>query len=261
MLLISITFIIFYIALYLRNDITIILSRINIILCFLIVYLIVVNFYNTISNKGISIFNNIFQFNVNTSIFNIFIFIIVAIIISLNSFYPRKILNSNNNNNEYKSIINKDILLGKNGYEFKLKEYTLIILFIISGAIFLISSNDLLSIFLSIELQSYGLYILSTIYRNSELSTKAGLTYFLLGALSSCIILLGQSILYINSGNINIENIYILSHITSSIDSLYYIDLDLKYITNIDNYNYINYSLIILSVGFMFKVSAAPFHF
>jgi NADH-ubiquinone oxidoreductase chain 2 len=261
MLLISITFIIFYIALYLRNDITIILSRINIILCFLIVYLIVVNFYNTISNKGISIFNNIFQFNVNTSIFNIFIFIIVAIIISLNSFYPRKILNSNNNNNEYKSIINKDILLGKNGYEFKLKEYTLIILFIISGAIFLISSNDLLSIFLSIELQSYGLYILSTIYRNSELSTKAGLTYFLLGALSSCIILLGQSILYINSGNINIENIYILSHITSSIDSIYYIDLDLKYITNIDNYNYINYSLIILSVGFMFKVSAAPFHF
>jgi NADH-ubiquinone oxidoreductase chain 2 len=184
MLLISITFIIFYIALYLRNDITIILSRINIILCFLIVYLIVVNFYNTISNKGISIFNNIFQFNVNTSIFNIFIFIIVAIIISLNSFYPRKILNSNNNNNEYKSIINKDILLGKNGYEFKLKEYTLIILFIISGAIFLISSNDLLSIFLSIELQSYGLYILSTIYRNSELSTKAGLTYFLLGDLS-----------------------------------------------------------------------------
>ncbi len=47
------------------------------------------------------------------------------------------------------------------------------------------STNDLVSIFLSIELQSYGLYILSTIYRNSELSTTGGLMYFLLGALSS----------------------------------------------------------------------------
>ena len=44
------------------------------------------------------------------------------------------------------------------------------------------STNDLVSIFLSIELQSYGLYLLSTIYRNSELSTTGGLIYFLLGA-------------------------------------------------------------------------------
>ena len=43
------------------------------------------------------------------------------------------------------------------------------------------STNDFISVFLSIELQSYGLYLLSTIYRNSELSTSAGLIYFLLG--------------------------------------------------------------------------------
>jgi hypothetical protein len=58
----------------------------------------------------------------------------------------------------------------------------LILLFVISGAVFLMSTNDLVSIFLSIELQSYGLYLLSTIYRNSELSTTGGLIYFLLGA-------------------------------------------------------------------------------
>lgn len=45
------------------------------------------------------------------------------------------------------------------------------------------STNDLVSIFLSIELQSYGLYLLSTIYRNSELATTGGLIYFLLGAI------------------------------------------------------------------------------
>lgn len=65
---------------------------------------------------------------------------------------------------------------------------TLILLFIITGAVFLMSTNDLVSIFLAIELQSYGLYILSTVYRNSELSTTGGLIYFLLGGLSSCFI-------------------------------------------------------------------------
>src|SRR6201996_1222246 len=262
MLLITIIFIIFYIALYLRNDITILLARLNIITCFLIIYLITNNFYNTISNKGISIFNNIFQFNITTSVFNIFIFVLIIIIVSLNAFYPRKIFsNINNNYTDYlvslKEKINKDILLGKNSYQFKLKEYTLIILFIITGSIFLISTNDLISIFLSIELQSYGLYLLSSIYRNSELSTKAGLTYFLLGGLSSCIILLSQALLYINSGNTNLENIYILSSISSSIiDNLHSYDL-----SNFYSLYYINLSLIILSVGFLFKVSAAPFHF
>ncbi|KAF7846715.1 hypothetical protein BT93_L3864, partial [Corymbia citriodora subsp. variegata] len=60
-------------------------------------------------------------------------------------------------------------------------------------------ASDLISVFLSIELQSYGLYILSTLYRDSEKATGAGLTYFLLGGLSSCFILLGSSLLYVNS--------------------------------------------------------------
>ncbi|CAF3448419.1 unnamed protein product [Fusarium graminearum] len=62
------------------------------------------------------------------------------------------------------------------------------------GAVLLMSTNDLVSIFLAIELQSYGLYILSTLYRNSELSTTGGLIYFFLGGLSSCFILLGTII-------------------------------------------------------------------
>jgi len=76
------------------------------------------------------------------------------------------------------------------------------------------STNDLVSIFLSIELQSYGLYLLSTIYRNSELSTTGGLIYFLLGGLSSCFILLGTSLLYINSGTTSMDGLYILNSIS-----------------------------------------------
>jgi NADH-ubiquinone oxidoreductase chain 2 len=107
------------------------------------------------------------------------------------------------------------------GEHLKKIEYPLILLFIITGAIFLMSTNDLVSIFLSIELQSYGLYILSTMYRNSELSTTGGLIYFLLGALSSCFILLGTSLLYINSGTTNLEGIYIINSISdiNNVDS------------------------------------------
>jgi NADH-ubiquinone oxidoreductase chain 2 len=68
------------------------------------------------------------------------------------------------------------------GEQYKIIEYSLIILFIVTGALFLISTSDLVSIFLSIELQSYGLYLLSTIYRDSEPATSGGLMYFLLGA-------------------------------------------------------------------------------
>jgi NADH-ubiquinone oxidoreductase chain 2 len=85
------------------------------------------------------------------------------------------------------------------GEHLKIIEYPLILLFVICGAIFLMSTNDLVSIFLSIELQSYGLYLLSTIYRNSELSTTGGLIYFLLGA-KECGSLLYLCLLLPNSG-------------------------------------------------------------
>jgi NADH-ubiquinone oxidoreductase chain 2 len=104
------------------------------------------------------------------------------------------------------------------GEHLKIIEYPLIILFIITGAILLISTNDLVSIFLSIELQSYGLYLISTIYRNSELSTAGGLIYFLLGGLSSCFILLGTALLYANSGTSNLDSLYIINNI-SELDS------------------------------------------
>jgi len=100
------------------------------------------------------------------------------------------------------------------GEQFIIIEYPLILLFIITGALFLISASDLVSIFLSIELQSYGLYLVSTLYRNSELATTGGLTYFLLGGLSSCFILLGSSLLYANSGTTILDGIYVITSLS-----------------------------------------------
>lgn len=87
-------------------------------------------------------------------------------------------------------------------------EYSLIVLFSTLGASLLISSADLISMYLSIELQSFGVYILSSLYRDSESSTSAGLKYFLLGALSSCLILLGSALIYSFTGLTNLESLY-----------------------------------------------------
>jgi NADH-ubiquinone oxidoreductase chain 2 len=117
------------------------------------------------------------------------------------------------------------------------------------------SSSDIVSIFLCIELQSYGLYLLATLYKDSESSTSGGLTYFLLGGLSSCFILLGTSLLYTNSGTTSIDGYYVITGI-SNVTS--------EYSDNVRNWYdplYLNTSLLIMSVGFLFKISAAPFHF
>jgi NADH-ubiquinone oxidoreductase chain 2 len=123
-------------------------------------------------------------------------------------------------------------------------DYSLIVLFSTLGSSLLISSSDLVSMYLSIELQSFGLYILSTLYRDSESSTSAGLKYFLLGGLSSCLILLGAGLIYAFTGLTNFESIYSLI----SVSEINYIIQGLSL------------GLIIIIVGFLFKIAAAPLH-
>ena len=131
-------------------------------------------------------------------------------------------------------------------------------MFILIGGIFLISSSDFMSVFLSIELQSYGLYILCSVYRNSEKATSAGLTYFLLGGLSSCFILLSSGIFYANSGNTGFDSLYVINNISAIVDNAYVVVETV--FSDAYKSSYVNFSLIILSVGFLFKVTASPFH-
>ena len=210
--------------------------------------------------KGIGLYGGLFHATPLTQTFHIFIFSLSAIILQLTAFYPRKVWDAtfynlflqkqeNEKEKEDTNIINKM------GQQYRIIEYPLIILFIIMGGTFLVSASDIVSIFLSIELQSYGLYLLCTLYRNSELSTSAGLTYFLLGGLSSCFILLGTSLLYANSGTTNLDGYYVITGLSSIAN---------EYTNNILHWYkplYLNISLLIMSVGFLFKISASPFHF
>jgi len=259
MLIFSILFLLLSNAVTLRRDKSILFSRVSIIILLYSTLFANNSLYITSINKGIGIYSGLFQTTSITQIYDIIIFLISAIILQLTAFFPRRVwskkYSSLNKIFSYNLIYYRNKITNKMGEQFRIIEYPLIMLFIITGSVFLMSTSDLVSIFLSIELQSYGLYLLSTLYRNSELATSGGLTYFLLGGLSSCFILLGTSLLYANSGTTNLDGLYVITSLSDMFN---------------DNTNnilywykpyYINFSLLIMSVGFLFKISAAPFHF
>lgn len=240
MLLTSLLILLLSVAVTLRRDKSILYSRSSISIL-IVIFIISTTSYNTsIISTGISLYGGLFHLNSTGQIFQNLIYIISGIIILFTAFYPRKVVNLNNSdksisesfalsNNDYNDNMlkkvreyissssnvrfNMDFITNKKSEQFKIIEYPLILLFVITGATFLISSSDIVSIFICIELQSYGLYLLATLYRNSEISTSAGLTYFLLGGMSSCFILLGTSLLYTNSGSTNLETFYIINNI------------------------------------------------
>jgi NADH-ubiquinone oxidoreductase chain 2 len=258
MLIYSILFLLLSNAVTFRRDKSILFNRAAILVLIYSILLAISSLYITYLDKGLGLYSGLFHVTSTTQIFQIFIFIISAIILQLTGFYPRRVWLPKYSSLQYlfikKFIYYKTNIINKKGEQFRIIEYPLIILFILTGSVFLISSSDLVSIFLSIELQSYGLYLLCTLYRNSELATLGGLTYFLLGGLSSCFILLGTGLLYVNSGSTNLDSIYI---ITSLSDLANYNNNILYWYKS----HYINVSLLIFSVGFLFKISAAPFHF
>jgi proton-translocating NADH-quinone oxidoreductase chain N len=126
-------------------------------------------------------------------------------------------------------------------------EYSLLILLSVLGMLCLVSTYDLLSLYLAVELMSLSFYILAAYKRNSEFSGEAGLKYFILGAFSSGLLLFGSSILYGFTGMTNFEDIAKLL-------------LGLGTISDPLSYNGIVIGILFVSVALLFKVAAAPFH-
>ena len=177
--------------------------------------------------SGLAIYSGLFQVTYLTQSIETFIYLLGALILI-----------------PWSSISHKNVVIKITSLP-KVSEYSLILLFTTLGASLLISSYDLISMYLSIELQSFAVYILSTIYRDSESATNAGLKYFLLGGLSSCFILLGSGLIYTYTGLTNFDSIYSLISVQ-----------------NMDNNLYQGFLLgfIIIIIGFLFKIAAAPFH-
>ncbi len=121
-------------------------------------------------------------------------------------------------------------------------EYPILILLAVVGMMIMVSANDLISLYMGLELQSLALYVLVSINRKSELSSEAGLKYFMLGAFSSGILLYGCSLIYGFTGTTNFS--------------------DFSSLTIGENgaVEGVLIGGIFIIIGICFKVSAAPFH-
>ena len=119
-------------------------------------------------------------------------------------------------------------------------EYGVLFLLSTLGMMMLISANDLIALYLGLELMSLPLYVVAASNRDSIRSTEAGLKYFVLGALSSGMLLYGASLIYGFTGTVNFAGI---AKATSHGATLGLI-----------------FGLVFLFVGFCFKISAVPFH-
>lgn len=139
-------------------------------------------------------------------------------------------------------ICGKPYFLSK---QINLFEYYVLVLLALFSLLFLTTSTDLISIYLCLEMQSLCFYVLAAFNRYSIYSTEAGLKYFVLGAFSSCIFLLGSSIIYGLTGTTNLANLALLLS-----------DLN---ISNL-NFSILFFSIIFLLITIFFKLTAAPFH-
>ena len=118
-------------------------------------------------------------------------------------------------------------------------EYPILILSATLGMMIMISSYDLIVFYMGLELQSLSLYVLASFNRDNYRSSEAGLKYFVLGALSSGLLLYGCSLIYGFSGSTNFDLIA----------------------QNMDQLNTGSiFGIVFILVGLAFKVSAVPFH-
>jgi proton-translocating NADH-quinone oxidoreductase chain N len=136
-------------------------------------------------------------------------------------------------------------------------EYIILIMLSTTSMLFLISSADFISMYLAIELQSLCFYVLAACKRNSEFSTEAGLKYFLLGAFSSGILLFGCSMIYGFTGITNFSDLAKLFTFKNAMfDSL----LGSSFLFKETALLAIELGMIFILVGFLFKLTAVPFH-
>jgi NADH-quinone oxidoreductase subunit N len=204
-----------------NNQKILIIKNLNTIIIYLLLILLILtsNIYNISNNvmNGVLVINNFTQF--------IKIILIICTIICF--------------------LIQQKYIIQQ-----KINAYEINILMLISllGLMVLISSNHFITLYLAIELQSLSFYILTASQKKSILSVEGALKYFILGSIASGFILFGSSILYVITGSLNFNNIFLLLS-------------NVNYIENIDLLLGILYGLIFIVIGILFKIGAAPFHF
>lgn len=122
-------------------------------------------------------------------------------------------------------------------------ELPILILLATVGMMMMVSAGDLMALYIGIELQSLALYVLAAARRDNVVSSEAGLKYFVLGALSSGLLLYGASLIYGSTGSTSFAAIAAVTKQAGSLENLG-----------------LTFGLVFLLAGLAFKVSAVPFH-
>jgi NADH-quinone oxidoreductase subunit N len=135
-------------------------------------------------------------------------------------------------------LMSIDYWRGAGGVKF---EFPVLVLLATTGMLMMISANDLIALYVGLELQSLALYVLAAFQRNSARSSEAGLKYFVLGALSSGMLLYGASLVYGFTGSTDFADIAAAVQPSGANIGLIF-------------------GLVFLMAGFAFKISAVPFH-
>ena len=130
--------------------------------------------------------------------------------------------------------------------QFAEPEYYLLSLFSILGLLLLVSANNVMVLFLSLELSVLPIYALVALRQNSAYATEASLKYFVLGALASGMLLYGLSMIYGVTGSLDISQISQVIHN--------------NYSNNIHSNLILLFGLVFITAGIAFKLGAAPFH-
>ncbi len=137
-------------------------------------------------------------------------------------------------------IMSKDYLKTQGIERF---EFPVLIVLATLGMMMMISANDLIALYLGLELQSLSLYVIASFQRDSARSAEAGLKYFVLGALASGLLLYGMSMIYGFAGTTSFDTLARIFH---------------------DSHNHVSVGVVVgivfMLAGLAFKVSAVPFH-
>jgi len=124
-------------------------------------------------------------------------------------------------------------------------EYYILHLLSVLGMMMMVSAQDMLSLYVGLEIMSFSLYILASFHRDDKKSSEAGLKYFVLGSLASCILLYGMSLFYGLSG-------------TTSFMAMK--EIFEGGLAASQNPATLSVALVLLLTGLLFKISAVPFH-
>ena len=181
----------------------------------------------------------------------LFSFLIAIFLIIYNGYKPAYAFNGQFFTSSFMVYMKVIILLGAIGIllmakrEFKQDqidrpELPLLMLLSVLGMMLMVSANDIILLYMGLELQSLPLYVIAAIRRESLRSSEAGLKYFLLGALSSGLLLYGASLLYGFTGHTSYDGIKIALESNVSAGAVI--------------------GMVFLISGIAFKISAAPFH-